>query len=175
MILLNYHPDVIKGRYDVLALMFDMNLLWEQFIYATLRGLRTEGVFIQAQSRKKFWKPDSGKSMGVRPDIWIKNRAGDIILDTKWKNLNGKNPSPDDLRQMYVYHDYFGAKKVALVYPGEVSSEIRGNFWSPENDKPLDKFCFVVLLSVPEKAESNKTIVGQWQEDIREKFKGWLD
>ncbi|MFZ2899865.1 MAG: restriction endonuclease [Saprospiraceae bacterium] len=175
MLLLNYHPDVAKGRHDVLALMFDMNLLWEQFIYATLRGLRTEGVSINAQFPRKFWKPDHGKSIMIRPDIWIQKDAGNIILDTKWKNLNGNNPSADDLRQMYVYHDYFGAKKVALVYPGEAPFETSGAFWSPDNTHLKDKICFVVMLAVPEKAEASKTLVGQWQDDIRRKFEKWLD
>ncbi len=174
LLLLNYHPDVQKGRNNVLALMFDMNVLWEQFLYVSLRGLREEGVSIFQQWPKKFWKPEKGRHSRLEPDIWIHQEGGNIILDTKWKNLNGKNPSPEDLRQMYAYFDYFGATKAALVYPGETSSETSGLFYSPITDEMTKKSCSVVLLAVPKKSESNLTLVRHWQKQIIDQFRPWL-
>lgn len=152
LILLNYHPDVSNGTNNVLALMFDMNLLWEQFVYQSLRKYKGSGTSIAAQNTKSFWKPDSGKRSKMRPDIVInKDTDNCIVLDTKWKNLSAYNPSVEDLRQMFVYMKYFKAKKVALVYPGLVSDTRIGKYYQHETsdkEKLADEECNVLLVAV---------------------------
>jgi 5-methylcytosine-specific restriction enzyme subunit McrC len=165
LLLLNYHPDVNKGRNDVLALMFDMNLLWEQFVYVSLRKHK-EGRSITAQTSKPFWRKTNGRGLTMRPDIVINKDDNAVVLDTKWKNLNGKNPTPDDLRQMYVYHQYYGAKKVALVYPG--SADIVQGSYSDIKGSKGEMECSLVSLSV----ESN---IKEWQEEIANKVYEWGD
>lgn len=168
LILLQYHPDLSKGRNYVLALMFDMNKLWEQFIYVTLRKNNKCNLSITAQTSKYFWKPEKGYKAKIRPDILIKKGNENFaVLDTKWKNLNGFNPSPDDLRQMYVYHEYYGAKRVALVYPGADSSKTSGTYLDPFTSEELNKECSIINFSV----ELN---IKQWQVKIYEQFEEWL-
>lgn len=167
LLLLHFHPDVSKGRNNVLALMFDMNVLWEKFILKSLRKHKEVHSQITAQTSKYFWKPVKGNRSYMKPDIWIQNGEESIILDTKWKNLNGYNPSPDDLRQMYVYHEYYEAKKVALVYPGNKNDKREGLFLDPISSKPLNKECSVITIAV----ESN---IKKWQENISEQFKNYL-
>ena len=169
LILLQYHPDVSKGRNNVLALMFDMNKLWEQFVYVSLRKHKDPSTTITAQTSKFFWKPEKGYRSQIRPDIVInKGKTDCVVLDTKWKNLNGYNPSPDDLRQMYVYHEYYGAKKVALVYPGTKSIKSNGIYLDPNTSYEIDKECSIITLSV-------EPVIKVWQQNIYNHFEKWLN
>lgn len=147
LLLLNYYPDISRGRRNVLALMFDMNALWERFVLDLLRK-KMRGYKVSGQVSKKFWK-SSHLSSNMRPDIVLTTQDGNrrIVLDTKWKNLGGNAPSADDLRQMYVYHEYFNAEKVGLIYPGE-SSNTSGQFYLKDQTALDDKFCHVLQIPV---------------------------
>lgn len=167
LLLLQYHPDVSRGRNNVLALMFDMNKLWEQFVYVSLRQHKKENTTITGQTSKFFWKPQRGYRVKMRPDIVVnKDRNDCVVLDTKWKNLNGYNPSPDDLRQMYVYHEYYGANKVALIYPGKETSNSNGNYLDPITRQETEKECSVISFIVEPK-------IKQWQKKIYTELESW--
>ena len=173
LLLLNYHPDLTHGHNHVLALMFDMNDLWEKFIFYALRRqlhkTKTK-LTISAQTTKSFWKPSKGRRTSIRPDIVINaNKENCIVLDTKWKNLGGWNPSIDDLRQMYVYHDYYQAKKVALVYPGNNEIFKQGRYLDPKLSNELEKECSI--LPIPLISEN----VNPLEEKIFENFMHWFN
>jgi 5-methylcytosine-specific restriction enzyme subunit McrC len=168
LLLLQYHPDLRTGRNNVLALMFDMNLLWEQFVYRSLSKHGEVGTKIATQVTKSFWRPEVGYRSKIRPDIVVtKDSVGCFVLDTKWKNLNGYNPSLQDLRQMFVYHEYYGAKKVALVYPGTSTNRVNGSYLHPVSGKDVDKKCSVISLNVESK-------VKDWQISISQEFEKWF-
>ena len=176
LILLQYHPDLSTGRNHVLALMFDMNKLWEQFVVVSLRKNQDHEITISALTSKYFWKPTKGNRSAIRPDIVInKDKENCTVLDTKWKNLNGNNPSPDDLRQMYVYHEYYNAKRVALVYPGSEFGELKGTFYSTTSEILTDKECSIIKLAIPSNARNNKSLVKTWQEDIKLTIENWMN
>lgn len=169
LILLKYHPDIRLGKDNVLALMFDMNNLWEKFVYASLRKFIKPPSTITAQTTKSFWKPNNGYRSKIRPDIVINNNSWNCtVLDTKWKNLNGYNPSPDDLRQMYVYHKYYDAHKVALVYPGPKTFKAIGKYIDPITGNESDKECSIVSLGI----ESDMKV---WQKNIYSELSNWLE
>lgn len=143
LILLNYHPDISKGRRQILALMFDMNALWEQFVLGLLRK-SLKDYKVSGQITKRFWKGNS-LSSNMRPDIVLCGPKSTMVIDTKWKNLNGKSPSSDDLRQMFVYHEYFDANKVVLLYPGE-GDLIEGQFYHKDQSGFDDKHCHILQI-----------------------------
>jgi 5-methylcytosine-specific restriction enzyme subunit McrC len=165
IIILKYHPDITRGSNDMIALMFDMNKLWEKFVYISVRKNIPKNYKITAQTTKNFWAPTSGRSSYLQPDIIITNdNQKNIVLDTKWKNITGKNPSPEDLRQMYVYHNYFNADKVALVYPGD--DTIRKGLYFDPNETLSNVMCSVLTL------DTNKDI-NQWQKQIYNRILNW--
>ncbi len=169
LLLLQYHPDLSRGKHDVLALMFDMNELWEKFVYVSLRKYGQSAFSVTAQASKWFWQPAAGKRSAIRPDI-VLNKGNDncVVLDTKWKDLKGANPSPEDLRQMYVYHDYYDAKKVALVYPGTEMKIGSGSFLRPDNASISQKECAVISVAVSD-------VVKDWQKQIAALLKTWIN
>lgn len=123
LIILNYSPDIAQGNVKMLALLFDMNKLWEEYVLVMLRRyalLKHPHLTIRGQSSKSFWGSNS-----LKPDIVISNKGETIIsknetiiIDTKWKLPGSHSASVSDLRQMYAYGRFWKAKKVVLLYPG---------------------------------------------------------
>lgn len=130
LILLNYHPDLDSGSNHVLALMFDMNMLWEKFVRKSLQQHAPDDLEVSGQVSKDFWKPKTGHTKTIRPDIVIK-KEGKVwaVLDTKWKIIRDGNPTDEDLRQLYAYSRYHGNAPSFLVYPGEETVLIDGRYF----------------------------------------------
>ncbi|OAD90278.1 hypothetical protein A7A78_06945 [Aequorivita soesokkakensis] len=121
LIILNYAPNISSGSERMLALLFDMNSLWEEYILIQLKKSCIHKPYeILGQQSKSFWG-----GMTIRPDILIKQ--GDttkIVIDTKWKRMDGNKPSTNDLRQMYVYNDHWKSNCSILLYPGVKQEKI---------------------------------------------------
>jgi 5-methylcytosine-specific restriction enzyme subunit McrC len=170
LLLLNFHPNLNQGNDYLLALMFDMNLLWERFVFVSIkRHIINDHLDyeVTAQRSKFFWKPKQGNRSAIKPDIVIASEKHDetIVIDTKWKNLNGYNPSPDDLRQLYVYHEYYNAKKVALVYPGNFEI-VQGTYYKSNQDLSNKECSLIGIEPIPS--------ISHWKDSIGEKISSWM-
>jgi 5-methylcytosine-specific restriction enzyme subunit McrC len=132
LIILNYSPDLRGGQEHVVAILFDMNKLFERFIFVQLRRAERlyadRGLRIAGQVSKRFWS-----SKTIRPDVVaVFNHATGtdrVILDTKWKVPKDGQPADDDLKQMYAYNVHLGGRRSVLVYPMAGASQV-------ETDQP---------------------------------------
>lgn len=117
MIILNYSPDIKGGQEHMIALLFDMNKLWEEYVYRVLSKHQNKHIKVSFQNSDKFWN-----NKRIKPDIVLtktndQNEEEVFIIDTKWKVIDPKKPSDDDLKQMYAYNMYWESSRSMLLYP----------------------------------------------------------
>ena len=132
LIILRYSPDLKGGGENVLAIMFDMNLLYEDYIYRKLKAYQLSGdknIEVTGQNRVSFWE-----TRGLRADILVKSESKSIVIDTKWKVLRDDKPSDADLKQMFVYNLHYDADLSILLYPKTTLHSA--------DKKPFKKDCF---------------------------------
>lgn len=153
LLILNYAPDISSGKNHVLAILFDMNLLWEEYIYRQLKKVQNEGFQVSRQQQKPFWQ-----RRYLRPDILVKSTDRNMVIDTKWKVLKKVAPSMEDLRQMYVYNQYFSAEKSVLIYPKV--HDLEDLAATPFSQKVDGKtyFCQVNFVDILENGKLNRNI-----------------
>lgn len=144
LIILNYSPDIKSGNEKMLSLLFDMNLLWEEYVLTMLRKeCRDTGILVKGQDSKRFW----GTYKTIRPDIVIEKDGETFVIDTKWKRPSNNQPSVEDLRQVYTYSRFWNTEKVMLLYPGDSIESKFISYRNQENDLK-DHQCKVAFVSV---------------------------
>jgi 5-methylcytosine-specific restriction enzyme subunit McrC len=123
-ILLSALPGVRAGADDTFSMFFDMNRVWERYIFCELRRYAQScGITVDRQVIESFWE---GRT--VRPDIVVHLDAERrVVIDTKWKELTRPEPSDSDLRQMFTYNHQIAAGHSILLYPDIHGLEGRGD------------------------------------------------
>jgi 5-methylcytosine-specific restriction enzyme subunit McrC len=161
LIILNYSPDISRGKEKMLSLLFDMNQLWEEYVLKQLQKT-CDGTDIQVsgQESKSFWGANS-----LRPDIVLRKGSQTYIIDTKWKRPLKSSASVSDLRQMYTYCRFWDAEKAVLLYPGEASgnnfqSYLTDDYTRDKEEKhfQIEHQCKMGFVSVLEGNELDQNI-----------------
>jgi 5-methylcytosine-specific restriction enzyme subunit McrC len=148
MILLNYRPDITGGSENVIAILFDMNKLWEEFIFRRLKKeVDKYSITVHPQQSCNFWQHELGSNKKIRPDIVVESGKQTIIIDTKWKNIGDHHPSDEDLKQMFVYNLFWECEKSFLLYPG-VTKSSSGQYHSHETRQEMGSSCGVNHIQV---------------------------
>lgn len=149
MLLLNFRPDISSGQNHILAILFDMNDLWEEYVYRQIQNHNNYNWNIEPQEEKSFWKQTfSERKRSIKPDIVINAGGKSVIIDTKWKLPEDNIPSNEDLKQMFVYNEYWDGISAILLYPRAIFNE-------------MPKFIHGSFYSIPEIDLYSKTIEGQ--------------
>ena len=131
--------DLRAGRISALAFVFDMNVLFEQFVAEFIRRHKAEirlgegRTLAEAEPQYKIGKLFGEFRMQV--DLRLRDDAGaEVLLDTKYKRLDGekahKGLSQTDFYQMFAYANAGSTKfdEIVLLYP--TTASVRQSFSS---------------------------------------------
>lgn len=164
LIILRYSPDLKGGGDNVLAIMFDMNLLYEDYIYRKLRAFELSSdntIVVKGQKRVAFWE-----TRGLRADILVETADKQcIVIDTKWKLLRDERPSDADLKQMFVYNLHYNADLSILLYPKTTLNSAAKKPFKKDEFKALN--CQVAFIDL---FDSNDRLVRNLGEKIYEEL-----
>lgn len=174
MLLLNYSPDITGGNEKVIAILFDMNKLWEEFVFRRLLRAADESVKILRQQKKEFWwHAAKNYYKHVKPDILLNKAGKNIIIDTKWKIAEDANPGDEDLKQLFIYNLLWDAEHSFLIYPGKFSGT-KGAYVHFElsaqkrksNEEKHFNYCSLVFVNILDEGGRLDKNIGQQLLDI---------
>lgn len=104
-----------RGEDLAFALLFDMNMLFENYVGEYLKKKIKN---LKLQDRKYHLAYSSGRGrFQLKPDIVMKKSGQIIICDTKWKVID-EEPAQSDMYQLYAYGTkYKDCRNLYLIYP----------------------------------------------------------
>lgn len=134
LFLTNSSLELTADKIRTFSFVFDMNALFEEFIGEFIkREFKSEYFKISLQGPSRYFVKNKiinnileGPVFQLRPDIQLYGDAAkndpDLIIDTKYKILNGKNDRKEgvdqgDLYQMNAYSKKYNCGKIILLYP----------------------------------------------------------
>jgi 5-methylcytosine-specific restriction enzyme subunit McrC len=163
--------DLSSGDENVVSFLFDMNQLFEEFMYKICkRAFKGDGFKVH-RTGTRFWE----KKL-IKPDIVIENteKKDTVIFDTKWKVPKDSKPSDADLKQIFVYNHYYESPISYLLYPSNKSCKdteglvIPGDFKDyKSNGEEFRNSCYLGFM--PISANGRLDTVGT-QERVREMY-----
>ncbi|MEO9780023.1 MAG: restriction endonuclease [Sedimentitalea sp.] len=120
------HQTTNAGASDGHALLFEMNVLFEEYVAKLLkRGLAGTPFRVTSQGGQRdcLFEGEQGR-FRTRPDILIRHKDDVImVIDTKWKRISPRiedakqGISQGDVYQMMAYSQLYACDRVMLLYP----------------------------------------------------------
>ena len=119
------HQQTSAGPIDGYALLFEMNILFEQYVGRLLaRALASTDLRVTAQGghRDCLFEGETGR-FRTRPDLIVRRGSQiALIIDTKWKRITRtddpkRGVSQADVYQLMAYGQLYHCPHVMLLYP----------------------------------------------------------
>ena len=119
------HQQTSAGPIDGFALLFEMNILFEEYVGRLLaRALAGTGLRVTAQGghRDCLYEGETGR-FRTRPDLIVRQGSQiALIIDTKWKRIKRiddpkRGVSQADVYQLMTYGRLYDCPHVMLLYP----------------------------------------------------------
>lgn len=157
-----------KGENIAFALLFDMNLLFENYVYDFLKKEKMienkliEDIKAQDKTHHLVYEKNIGK-FRLKPDIVI--NKGEIIADTKWKLLSFEKSnsgiSQADMYQLYAYGTkYENCQNLYLIYPYDgVKLENSYKYFKDDENKIKNLQLDILFFDVYKKEFVGKCLV----------------
>lgn len=113
--------DLSKNKFENLTLIWDMNKLFEEFVFEIMKQNKDKFEWkFTAQKGKRLLKNNYNKKRNTYVDIFAESLNNDkkIIIDTKYKKFkNIDDFSNADVFQVSTYCLLHNAKHAVLLYP----------------------------------------------------------
>ena len=119
------HQQTSAGPVDGYALLFEMNILFEEYVGRLLsRALAGTDlrVTVQGGHRDCLFEGKTGRFQ-TRPDLIVKRGSQNVlVIDTKWKRITPpddpkRGVSQSDVYQLMAYGRLYDCSDVVLLYP----------------------------------------------------------
>ena len=119
------HQKTSAGPIDGHALLFEMNILFEEYVARLLaRALAGTDLSVSAQGghRDCLFEGETGR-FRTRPDLIVRQGSRiAMIIDTKWKRITRiddpkRGVSQADVYQLMAYSQLYDCPHVVLLYP----------------------------------------------------------
>lgn len=115
----NYSASLTYGNYNIVSLLFDMNKLFEKYIYTQLKKIYKQNIWYQYSKEFLLKDVKTGiKKVNLKPDMYLKLENFNIVIDTKWKRMDNTTIKESDAYQMNAYLSVLNnTKKCIVIYP----------------------------------------------------------
>lgn len=165
--------DLSKNKFENITLVWDMNKLFEEFVFEMLK--RHSDITVSAQKGRRLLKDVNNKIRNTYVDILI-TKPERIVIDTKYKELKTVQDFDNkDVFQVVTYCMIHNTNKAVLIYPQIDNNKIIASYELNMDEKmcpfsSINNFCAkqnvncshtVKFLTVAFKYELNQKNIGR--------------